>query len=66
MRLRTVITLNLLGLTDLNKQCIPRSDAASDQGLHCLPVVQHYISDTSTNSKAKNKVIRFSDTFLKK
>ena len=30
----------MLGQTGISKQCRPRSDAAYDQGLHCLPFIR--------------------------
>ena len=32
----SIVLCLVLGQTDLSKQCRPRSDAASDLGLHCL------------------------------
>ena len=36
--------LYAFGKTGLSKQCRPWSDAASDQGLHCLPLMQQFYS----------------------
>ena len=41
---------------DIGKQCRPRSDAASDQGLHCL------LTGISIRNKIKKKIKSKSDT----
>ena len=43
----TVLTL-VFGQTVLIEQCRPRSDkAASNQSLHCLPLIQHHLDTLS-------------------